>query len=133
MRALRPNKKKADALCGSLVRARGYCEVNDEKTAEYHKGQLVLQWGHIISRSYYTIRWDLGNALCICSKHHSFYTPRSLQWADYIDKHFGKDYYFILKRDALGYRKIYYPTIMEYLNSCKESGDLWGKEHVLSL
>lgn len=133
MKRLRSNKARLDKLCGYLVRSRGRCEINDENSSKYHKSIQVLQWGHILTRSYLQIRWRLDNAFCICKAHHVYYTYRPIEWGAYLVSVLGVQKYEELKRDAQTYKKIDYDKIYDYLKACEETKDLWGKNHRLEL
>lgn len=87
--------KKLDALIGSRVRSRGVCEA----VGRPHKG--VLQWAHIVSRSYHNTRWMEDNALCLCAGCHKFYTDRPLEWGDFVTSKFGNNHLEYLKEVAL--------------------------------
>lgn len=86
--------KKCDELFSKIVRARfGHCI--ETKTTEN------LQCAHVISRSYFMIRWDYENAVALSSKRHRFYTDRPLEWENFITEFIGMRIYNKLKRKAL--------------------------------
>jgi hypothetical protein len=92
--------KGLDSLAGSIVRSRGYCEVKP-----YYprlKCDQVFQWGHIISRGYTPIRWNLNNGFCICRVHHRFFTGRQIEWDEVVLLMIGPKHYEELKKLALG-------------------------------
>ena len=80
-------KRKADALAGAIVRARGACESGRDS----HAGPL--QWAHGFSRTYRAVRWDLRNGFCLCAGCHFYYTNRPLEWDEWLRYHLGAAYY----------------------------------------
>lgn len=119
MKKLIPKKAYADALCGEIVRSRGYCEV-PRFTKSNCKGNL--QWAHIFSRSYYQIRWDPNNALCMCAGHHMYFTQHPIEWEELVKRMIGEENYQALRKMALDYKKIDYGDIMYELNQKKKAG-----------
>ena len=101
--------KKLDALVGARVRARGFCE----DVGRPHKG--VLQWAHIISRSYHNTRWDEDNALCLCAGCHKYYTDRPLEWELFLIQNWSREKLEDLKKRALSHKKINYKELYKQL------------------
>lgn len=102
--------KRLDKLIGDRVRSRGVCEA----VGRPHKG--VLQWAHIISRSYHNTRWDEDNALCLCAGCHKFYTDRPLEWEVFVTTTYTSPYrYFKLKEKALTHAKVDHKALYESL------------------
>jgi len=73
----KPSKKtlrnKLDALVGKWVRekkTKGVCEYCGDKP----KSKRNIQWCHIKSRRYLSVRWDLDNCFCLCGKCHRYFT-----------------------------------------------------------
>lgn len=100
----RPPKKsnhmaRADQAFSKYIRARdGECVADGE-----HAGNL--QCAHIISRSYRSIRVNPDNAVCLCARHHLYFTHRPLEWHDWVEARFpGR--WDELKREALKYSKV---------------------------
>jgi len=86
--------KKADILFSLLVRSRGKCQAKGLDRVDC-KGRL--ECAHIISRSHKLTRFDEMNALCLCAKHHFYYTNRPHKWFwDFIPKKFPKNYKYLL-------------------------------------
>jgi len=68
-------KKKLDDLVGGWFRALGYCE--------HCYSKQNLQWCHIKSRQYNSVRWSEYNAGCICATCHRWFTnnpDRFIKW-----------------------------------------------------
>src|SRR3990167_6311734 len=84
-------KRQADKLAGDNCRARGYCE-----KCKTTKG--VLQWAHIISRTYHSIRWLSQNSLCLCSKCHCLFTNRPDEWIAFLMKNFQDTYLYLYSK-----------------------------------
>lgn len=102
--------KRLDQLVGAKVRSRGTCEA----VGRPHKG--VLQWAHIVSRSYHNTRWLEENALCLCAGCHKYYTYRPLEWEQFITEKIGEGRYKTLKETALTHFKFPYKDYFEGLN-----------------
>ncbi len=47
-----------------------------------------FQCCHIIGRSYSNIRWDERNAVCMCARHHAYFTHHPVQWDVFIEEKF---------------------------------------------
>lgn len=88
MKALLPKKAQLDKLCGSIVRARGYCQ----KCGETQN----LTWAHIIGRDCLRIRWRTDNALCLCLDCHRYYDQTAegkIAWPDFVKSIIGEKKY----------------------------------------
>lgn len=83
---------KLDTLFSRIVRMKGRCS--------YCGKDQRLQCAHIISRKYHQIRWDLNNAIPLCSSCHVRFTFDPLGWELYIERSFGKEYYLALREKA---------------------------------
>lgn len=96
-----PKKRKklsqtaqADILFSKLIRLRGRCEIEGcDKPPE-------LQCAHGFSRQYRAVRWDERNAFCLCKSHHFWYTPRPIQWEDWMRAKLGDALYEELRELA---------------------------------
>jgi hypothetical protein len=44
-----------------------------------------IQCAHIVSRRYRAVRWNPENALALCSKCHTFFTHRPIEWETWVD------------------------------------------------
>ena len=60
-------KRQCDNLFSLIVRSAGYCQVCGNVFGQ-------LQVHHIIGRNNHRLRWDLRNAICLCSSCHKFST-----------------------------------------------------------
>lgn len=96
-----------DALCGSIVRARGRCEVCG-KTSD-------LQWAHGFSRRYRMVRWDLRNGFAICRGDHLKYTMRPLEWDEWLRARWGDALYAELRALALSEQKVDHKAVLASL------------------
>lgn len=77
-------RKKADDLFRDAVRERdGWACRNCESTR-------LPQCAHIVSRRYNAIRWNLGNAVCLCKSCHMKFTQDPLGWEDWVNERFGE-------------------------------------------
>jgi len=73
--------RKLDKIFSLKVREIGRCEFMGKDTISCSK---QLQCAHIIGRGRKVIRWDLQNALCICSGHHVYYTNNPERWRNML-------------------------------------------------
>lgn len=102
-------KKKADLLFSKAVRSSGRCEL---RGLDFVRCGGVLQCAHIIGRANMRLRYDLKNALCICSGHHIFYTHNPEKWREIIQLYFG-DYQKYIDQHKNEYVKVDYEEIIE--------------------
>ena len=107
---------KLDKIVSEIVRAGGKCE--------YCGGKGYLNCHHIFTRTMRSVRWDLDNLICLCSKHHTFSTEFSahatpLPFAEWIREKRGEEWYHKL------YVKAY--SIKQW--SDQELIDLYEKLH----
>lgn len=99
--------KQLDALCGSIVRARGRCE-NCGKTSD-------LQWAHGFSRRYRNIRWRLDATFCLCRGCHLKFTMRPLEWDEWLRARWGEELYAELRTRALAGGKVDHKAVLAEL------------------
>ena len=99
---------EADRLFSLLIRQAGKCLACG---STYH-----LQCAHIISRTYKAVRYNPDNAICLCQKHHFYWTYHYIEFEEFIDKWFGKEHRQNLRKLALNYQKPNYRAIIEELN-----------------
>lgn len=109
MKKIRPNKKTADDLFREVIRNK-YNSICQNCSSKYNP-----QVAHLISRGYYTTRWDINNAVILCSRCHTYYTFKPLQWEDFIKNRIGEKKWKELREKALEYKKIDYQAIMNDL------------------
>ena len=105
------NKILADSLFRDIIRGR------DKSICQNCKSSYNPQVAHIISRRYHTTRWDINNALILCSKCHARWTYHPLEWEQWIIKRIGQSEYEALKREALSYEKINYKELITQLQT----------------
>ena len=74
-------RARADRTFAASVRSKGKCIAEGE-----HLG--YLQCAHIISRRYHNIRWDERNAICLCARHHAYFTHHPVEWDTWIEEQF---------------------------------------------
>jgi hypothetical protein len=84
-----------EALCRFIVKERAgwKCELagKDGINCSEGKPKEIMQWAHLITRgASKSLKFDLENAVCLCSGHHTFYTHRSDLWPDICKKFFPK-------------------------------------------
>jgi len=86
---------KCDRLFSRLVKDFGHWKCIETKSRNN------LQTSHIISRSYFNIRWDFDNAVVLTQKRHKYYTHHPVEWKRFINNHFGDGYYEALENKAI--------------------------------
>ena len=95
---------KNDALARALCHARGRCEACDWVMHD-SKGQVMpcqgietLQWCHIDSRKSHKTRWDSKNCVCMCARHHAYFTSKPVAFGAFIESLYpGRTQYLIEK------------------------------------
>lgn len=90
-----PKKASLDRWFSLLVRQIGACIVCG--TTER------LQCAHILSRRYLGVRYSLDNAVCLCARHHMYFTYRPLEWEILITQRMGAEAFASLKHRALSF------------------------------
>lgn len=97
---------RLDRICGKKVRDRGKCD----------KCRSIdnLTWAHIISRRYYSTRWDLDNALCLCLDCHRYYTDHPFEWEIWVRNKIGGRYDNLYLK-ANTYMKMDYKEVLKKL------------------
>lgn len=72
-------KNKLDKLIGDYFRNRS-CEAHgyDIDCSEQ------IQWCHIKSRRYLSVRWDRDNAVSMCAAHHRYYTDNPTNFTYFL-------------------------------------------------
>lgn len=88
---------KMDDIARDACRSRGRCE---NPTCKFKSLNYVLQWAHIVSRSYHATRWDANNCLCLCAGCHKYFTDRPLEWEEFIVGMIGASMLLEIKRKA---------------------------------
>src|SRR3990167_4041915 len=78
---------KTDRLFSHLVKSLGHWKCVETGATQ------SIQTAHIISRSYFNIRWDFDNAIPLSASRHRYYTDRPVEWKRFINHHFGEGYY----------------------------------------
>lgn len=82
----------ADRLFSELVRSRGACE--------FCGVTVDLQCAHIFSRRFTATRTDEANALCLCARHHQWFTEHPAAWWQRVRLVLGADAFDALERKA---------------------------------
>ena len=105
--------KKLDTIFADLIKLPGKCH--------RCKSNYRLQCAHIISRRYQQVRWEVRNAVCLCSGCHMYFTYHPLEWELYINKSIlAPSVYKALKTKALEYGKLNHKEILEGLQKLTE-------------
>ena len=78
-------KKKLDKLVGAHCRSKGVCEAR-----RYSGDQCStkLEWCHIKSRRYLSVRWSPNNCVCMCSAHHRYFTANPDEFIEFLEQEF---------------------------------------------
>jgi len=87
----RPSKKtlktKLDKLVGLWCRSLECCEAlgySSDNVNPPRKCSTQLQWCHIKSRRYLSVRWSKNNCVCLCAAHHRWFTDNPDEFLDFI-------------------------------------------------
>ena len=70
-------KGKLDRLVGGYCRSLGACQAHGYREDNKNPPRPCtsqLQWCHIKSRRYLSVRWSENNYLCLCAGHHLWFT-----------------------------------------------------------
>lgn len=81
-------KAKADKLAGQDCRDRGYCESHEwikKHGLKKHKCSARLEWAHIKTRGYCSIRHDPKNCVCLCNICHRYFTHNADEFVRFIN------------------------------------------------
>ena len=109
IRKLKGIDGKLDIAWSKLVKVRaGFkCEI------PYCKHKPTLNSHHIYSRSNRSVRWDLGNGVCVCVLHHIFGLfsahKAPIEFAEWLKEKRGVEWYEKLRLRARSIK----PKIME--------------------
>jgi len=106
-------RNDADRRFSLIVRARGHCEAGafDGITCS-----PMLQCAHLVPRRYLSVRWDFGNAACLCSAHHAYLTHFPLAHQRFCAEFLGEREWEALKsRAELARGAPDYESLLEHL------------------
>src|SRR3990167_10281304 len=101
------NQEVADELFSKIIRSKGFCERCGKKEN--------LQCAHILSRSYRQVRWDFGNAFCLCNGCHVYFTHHPIEFEEFVITKIGQNAYQTLRKRARDYKKIDYKAVIARL------------------
>jgi len=87
-------KKRADVLFSLNVRKHGRCQF---KGLDKIRCSAVLQCAHIETRGTNKLRFDQQNALCLCSRHHWYYTNHPADFNKMVQEFFSSQWKYIEK------------------------------------
>lgn len=105
---------KLDKIVGQRARAKGKCEAQGFRVL--CSPVDTLQWCHVKSRSYKTLRWDPQNYLCMCAKHHFFFHQQPDTFGEFLDTTFGPERRKYLDKKLREPEKITVKWLQEKLN-----------------
>lgn len=105
----------------------GYkCVRCGKRSPDPEKLTTGLEWTHIISRSYKSVRWNPKNWLCLCSACHSWAHKFPIESSLWLIKNFGEEWYYGLKRIKI---KLFFDEIKKSLETLTEEDVLIPKVH----
>ena len=105
--------READELAGQLCRQRGVCESCGNKQ------HAMLQWCHIISRTYKGLRWDVENCLALCRNCHAGFTYRPSKWIAWLMENMPVRY-LMLERKSRDIHKLTRVEMEQTIQDLKE-------------
>lgn len=79
-------KASCDRLMSRIVRSRGRCQHCGNKDYEQ------LQWCHIKSRRYMSIRYSKNNCFCLCARCHRRFTDNPDEHYQWITENYSNQY-----------------------------------------
>ena len=88
----------ADKWFSDVVRFKGYCE-------HCGRSDLRLECCHIHGRRKKILRWDLMNAVCMCSGCHRHMTENPTKFVRWLEQYFGSAHLDILQEKSNGILK----------------------------
>jgi len=94
----KPSKRKKlirenDKLFGQIIRSVGKCERCGKREG--------LQTAHVFSRNNKSVRWDVGNAFCLCNGCHIFWAHQQpIEFAEFTKAKIGEKEYQELRKRA---------------------------------
>jgi hypothetical protein len=95
--------RKLDKLFSEIIRSQGMCDKCGKRES--------LQCSHVLSRRHLQTRWDLENALCLCTRCHLYWQHKEPhEFVRWFDEKFGGNLYDELKKRANRISKIDYET-----------------------
>lgn len=106
-------EKRLDELWGQIIRSVGKCE---------HCGSNKnLQAAHIASRKYKSMRWELKNGICMCSRCHLFWAHKEpIDFANWLKENYPEKYQFVLEKDKQIGKKVDLEEKLKELSSHEE-------------
>jgi len=126
-------EERLDALAANRCKElSGYMCVRCGKRSPYAEDlKEGLQWAHVISRSYKTIRWSLKNCLCLCSGCHFWAHKFPVEFGIWLVKCFGEKWYYSLKRTPK--KKLFFDEVKKSLeeatiDDCLIPNKYWEEE-----
>jgi len=84
-------KNKLDKIVGNwcrTIRNGGKCE----RCGSRGNNSRDIQWAHLKSRRYLSVRWSEDNCFCLCAKCHRWFTDNPDDFYKWIEKHHSEQY-----------------------------------------
>lgn len=100
--------RKLDRICSDIIRLDPCAKCGE---VQYDK----LQCAHIFSRTYRSVRWFLGNMLCLCAKDHFWAHKNPILFTEFIRERLGIQYE-TLKSLAVPIKKWTIPEMQAIFN-----------------
>lgn len=93
-------RDKYDAVFSDLIRERANytCEACGTHIPEGNR--QAAHCAHIAGRKNQATRYDSDNAVCLCAKHHFYYTDHPLEFAEWLKYYLGETRYEIVRDKA---------------------------------
>lgn len=108
--------KKCDKLFSEVVRSIGECEHCGAK-------DKTLHCAHIISRAYRSTRWNLENAVCLCTRCHLYWAHKNpVEFVDWLEEYYGEDIRQRLRQEAQKIELVDLEETYKYLTSLAKRG-----------
>ena len=113
-------RKQLDKIWAEVVkkRANNICEYKTCKKTTY------LNTHHIFSRSNLSVRWNLGNGICLCSGHHTLTNDSAhknpIEFIEWLKQKRGEKWYNELRLEANQVKKWTDVELESLLEALKE-------------
>lgn len=121
-RRLDATDKELDDACRAVVFARdGY---RCRKTGQTHH----LQWGHVYSRRYKSVRWDPDNSMCLSAGAHLWWHAQPVAAAQWWLGEVGEEFHDALRRRILAGVKVDRAATLAWLRRELKRYELGGAE-----
>lgn len=98
-----------DAACRAVVFERDKYRCRKSGSTEH------LQWAHVYSRRYLSVRWDPDNSMCLAAREHLWWHAQPVAAAQWWLEEVGEDFHFRLRGRLLAGQKVDRAALLDSL------------------